>query len=324
MEERLNLQAIRNDICNWSYITCVICGIPVTIAGALRDPVTDWQWMMAKQFAFFSVLFFIIPFRNRIPYNLRAGYLVFMFVIVGTIGLSKFGLVSGSIPILVVAPTLAMILFGFQVGICVVGITLALTLLVAVEFTTGYQTYNVELAAHVTRIPNWIVFLMVTLLCMIVPITAIKRIEGHLSKALALSIKNQDELEQLVCIRTKELENAKQEAESLARTDPLTGINNRRAFYELGHLIDDQARRLQRPYSVLMLDIDFFKSVNDNWGHDGGDRVLVFVSDLISHMSRSSDVIGRLGGFSSLCRICCYTPGHSMQERGCVSGETST
>lgn len=96
--------------------------------------------------------------------------------------------------------------------------------------------------------------------------------------------------------RSKELEAAKLEAEKLARTDPLTGLHNRRAFFEHAHTIDELANRHKQAYSVIMMDIDHFKSVNDTFGHDVGDRAIKFVAGSVVEIARSSDIAGRIGG----------------------------
>lgn len=92
------------------------------------------------------------------------------------------------------------------------------------------------------------------------------------------------------------LQEEKRRAEELARSDPLTGLNNRRAFFELGRQIDENARRYLRSYSVIMLDLDHFKRLNDRHGHDTGDRALVTVAGIIGRVIRSSDVSARIGG----------------------------
>jgi len=91
-------------------------------------------------------------------------------------------------------------------------------------------------------------------------------------------------------------ENEREKAEKLARTDPLTDMNNRRAFFDYGRLVEDQARRSGRPYSVIMLDIDRFKAVNDVYGHQVGDDLIREVAVKISSVVRASDVPGRIGG----------------------------
>lgn len=83
----------------------------------------------------------------------------------------------------------------------------------------------------------------------------------------------------------------------LASTDPLTGLANRRTLMELGHNECQRAQRFRHPLSLLMLDIDFFKSINDHWGHQLGDRVICATADLCRlHRRQGLDIVARLGG----------------------------
>lgn len=93
-----------------------------------------------------------------------------------------------------------------------------------------------------------------------------------------------------------ELRQAKSLADTLARTDELTGINNRRAFMDLGHQALEHAQRYHRPLALVMFDIDRFKAINDTHGHAAGDRVLQAVGATILRAVRSPDIPGRLGG----------------------------
>ncbi len=88
----------------------------------------------------------------------------------------------------------------------------------------------------------------------------------------------------------------------LATTDALTGLWNRRRFLEQADEELARARRYGRPLSLVMIDIDFFKRVNDSFGHDGGDAVLRWFSDCLRRCLRKTDFLGRLGGeeFSAL------------------------
>ncbi|WP_233998630.1 sensor domain-containing diguanylate cyclase [Microbulbifer pacificus] len=103
-------------------------------------------------------------------------------------------------------------------------------------------------------------------------------------------------LEGLVRARTEELEKAKHQAELEARTDPLTGIRNRRSFLADADLSIKRAQRKGEPVSLLMFDIDHFKSINDNHGHGVGDEALRQFSQTIQRKLRETDVFGRLGG----------------------------
>jgi len=81
-----------------------------------------------------------------------------------------------------------------------------------------------------------------------------------------------------------------------ARTDPLTGLLNRRAFYERAEEEIGRVRRSGAPLVLAYLDVDDFKGVNDRFGHETGDRVLVALARALSRSVRSADVIARLGG----------------------------
>jgi diguanylate cyclase (GGDEF)-like protein len=84
--------------------------------------------------------------------------------------------------------------------------------------------------------------------------------------------------------------------EQLAMTDELTGLANRRAFFILGSHEVKQAARYQLPLSLIMLDIDKFKDINDNHGHETGDLILQMLAKTIKKGIRGVDVAARLGG----------------------------
>jgi len=94
------------------------------------------------------------------------------------------------------------------------------------------------------------------------------------------------------------IENARlfKEVQQLAITDSLTGLFNRRHFFELAKREFDSARRYQRPLSALMLDADHFKRVNDTYGHATGDEVLRVIAGRCQDNLRQTDVLGRYGG----------------------------
>ena len=105
-----------------------------------------------------------------------------------------------------------------------------------------------------------------------------------------------DDLESRVTKRTEELEKANEEIRQLSITDPLTGCFNRRYMDEHLALSLEQAKRFRRNLSISICDIDFFKKVNDQWGHLAGDRVLSDVGQTLRRSLRKSDWIARYGG----------------------------
>lgn len=97
------------------------------------------------------------------------------------------------------------------------------------------------------------------------------------------------ELEQKVEERTRELR-------KMVITDELTKLFNRRRILELLEIELEKAKRYQRNLSLLMMDLDFFKKINDSYGHQFGDKVLRKIADILQQNTRNLDLVGRYGG----------------------------
>jgi diguanylate cyclase (GGDEF)-like protein len=106
----------------------------------------------------------------------------------------------------------------------------------------------------------------------------------------------QSHLEARVAERTQALQDALAAANILVITDSLTQVFNRRHMESLVHDEVERAQRYHQSTALIILDIDHFKAVNDNYGHPMGDRVLRQVSDILSENLRQSDALGRWGG----------------------------
>lgn len=122
-------------------------------------------------------------------------------------------------------------------------------------------------------------------------------------------------LEMLASYAAIALDNARllQEIQMLAITDPLTQVANRRQLFELGQREFTRARRFERPLAVIMLDIDHFKLVNDQYGHSTGDRILYELAQLLKQNVREADVVGRYGG-EEFCLVLIETNLHTAYE----------
>ncbi|MEJ7891488.1 MAG: GGDEF domain-containing protein [Solirubrobacteraceae bacterium] len=84
--------------------------------------------------------------------------------------------------------------------------------------------------------------------------------------------------------------------EKIIRVDPLTDLYNRRGLDEQLERASGQARRHRQPLTVMLIDVDHFKQVNDTWGHQAGDMILAELADLMRGAIRVEDVLGRWGG----------------------------
>jgi diguanylate cyclase (GGDEF)-like protein len=111
------------------------------------------------------------------------------------------------------------------------------------------------------------------------------------------------QLEHQVAVRTRELaavaetlQRANSELERLAQFDPLTGLGNRRRFFQVASDLLAQAKRHDRPCSVMMVDLDHFKRINDAYGHGGGDETLRAAASCLQASLRDADLAARFGG----------------------------
>lgn len=102
-------------------------------------------------------------------------------------------------------------------------------------------------------------------------------------------LKHTDELEQKVEERTKELK-------KLSQMDFLTGINNRGYFMDMSEKYFNIALRNKTQIHILSIDIDNFKNINDTFGHQAGDKVIVSFAQTVNELLRNSDLFGRVGG----------------------------
>ena len=96
--------------------------------------------------------------------------------------------------------------------------------------------------------------------------------------------------------KVSELEKANDRLRNLSLTDELTGLNNRRGFMILATGLLKFARRTNQPLSLLYIDLDCLKTINDNFGHAAGDAMIARFARILMDTFRDSDTIGRLGG----------------------------
>lgn len=89
---------------------------------------------------------------------------------------------------------------------------------------------------------------------------------------------------------------AQQQLQHLADTDPLTGLPNRRSFFRTAETLLASAARQGQPCTLLVIDADYFKNLNDSYGHAVGDRALVKIAEVLREKFRDNDLLCRVGG----------------------------
>ncbi len=143
---------------------------------------------------------------------------------------------------------------------------------------------------HIVVIMVMVVVILLTIGLVFIPLW----VQARQTEALT---KYSNDLEKMVSARTSELEEANITLKELCYIDPLTQIANRRLYeHTLGELIA-LSKRTSQVMSLMVIDIDFFKTYNDNYGHDKGDTTLTEVAQTISNsLIRSTDFVARYGG----------------------------
>ncbi len=131
------------------------------------------------------------------------------------------------------------------------------------------------------------------------PLT-MKHMSGKLTEVLYNASVFHNEQDEVAGVAVKARDNTERKraehAEELANRDSLTGLYNHRTFYALLKDEINRSQRFNRPVSLLMLDIDHFKCVNDTYGHPAGDAILTGLSDLLVKQARTTDRVCRYGG----------------------------
>lgn len=159
--------------------------------------------------------------------------------------------------------------------------------------TGGMFARSFETTSHIHVAPRWFEtwwFRTIAALMLIAGIFAIVALRTRVLRSRA------NQLEALVEERTRALSDANDRLEALASTDPLTGIPNRRHFLEVAAQEFERARRYGHPVSLVIVDLDRFKAINDTYGHPVGDAVLKWAAEQAVGSCRSSDVVARFGG----------------------------
>ena len=95
---------------------------------------------------------------------------------------------------------------------------------------------------------------------------------------------------------THELKAAKEIAENIAEIDELTGLSNRRVFYQQGKMFIEHSKRNDDSLAMILMDVDNFKMINDKYGHNVGDNYLKELAGILTGFFRTVDIVGRWGG----------------------------
>ncbi|HYE52612.1 MAG TPA: diguanylate cyclase [Azospirillaceae bacterium] len=150
-----------------------------------------------------------------------------------------------------------------------------------------------EARLHVRVLPAWYQTLWFRALAALAAVALVAVIVSLRTRVLR---RRERALEALVEQRTRELTESHLRLERIAFEDPLTGLPNRRMFNDAFARLLAAAARRGEPLGLVLVDVDRFKQVNDTYGHDAGDALLVEVARRLQAAMRGTDIVARLGG----------------------------
>lgn len=327
---RADLLQVRSRICDGFLITMSLWALPALSASVYRSREIGWQPVMGLQLFLGLVIWAITFLRRRLPYSVRGGTVLVVFLLVGLGGVVQFGLVASGVAFLVGSGAVATMLFGRRGGTIVLIAAMVGGAAAGAATIAGFLSPSIrDLSTYVHAPAPWLTSLLSWAIVATGLNVSIYIFNGHLRRALVSSRANEEalkrhreDLEHTVAERTAELENAHrllskqtERLRELSLRDELTGLYNRRHVNEQAGRILDRARRDGRPCCVALVDIDRFKAINDKFGHGVGDSVLVAVARTLRDGIRAGDIAARYGGEEFLvvftetsseeaCRIC--------------------
>ncbi|WP_423186426.1 diguanylate cyclase [Alishewanella sp. d11] len=203
------------------------------------------------------------------------------------------------------------------------------TLEIAGQNSRGINTTNPYQLAITVQAPWWAatwIWLVAVLLLFLVTVAFMQLQQAHLNK-------RNYKLQLLVSQRTSELEALTVRLKRRAEHDSLTGLLNRAGFAERFKETLQNSRRTKQAVSLILVDIDHFKLLNDQYGHDAGDKVLQHFAKMLQERVRSSDVIGRWGGEEFIivlencqedgAKVFCEELLHNLKQSPCLYHELS-
>ena len=174
----------RSAICNVFLVSFSVIAIPALAASLFRSGSIGWQPVMALQIVMASLLWGVTAFRRRLPYPVRAGFVLLALISVGLAGLWQLSLVAGGIAFLVIAPALGTIFFGTRGGTAVLALTVLPAMVVGVVSVAEHRLPSFDLAAYLTSASAWTNAILAWLFTGVSSVLAIALYNRHFASAL--------------------------------------------------------------------------------------------------------------------------------------------
>ncbi|ARN72666.1 GGDEF domain-containing protein [Oceanicoccus sagamiensis] len=255
-------------------VGCLIA-VPSSLSRAFY---TGWLPIYTLHFFLGVVLLGCALFRDRLTTQVKVLIPIFITLMAGASGLLQFGLAGNGISWLLLSGILIAVAYGRQAAGAYTVVLIVSVAGLGWATLTGDITLDLDADIYVRSLPAWINAAIGTLVFGLIAVSAIGLMYDELHVTVAL------------------LDSQKKEIEQLANSDSLTGLASPRLIKNFLRQLLLHIKRYRGQIGLLYIDLDGFKPINDQYGHESGDYVLQQVAQRITRCVRETDIVGRLGG----------------------------
>lgn len=268
------------------YLTIFSIVLIIPIAASLYRIVDiGWKPIFAVHIFIGITLFITSIFRGYITTTEKSIILIASSYIAGLVGLLQLGLLSMGISFFLITSILSFVLLELKSFQIVATFTTVSIILIGIFYPDGVLQSDIDLYEYVQSTKVWILIAIAYLFLLISILSGVGIILYSLYGILR-EVKSQK----------KELSDLNIKLQKLSITDNLTQVLNRMGINDALNKELKLQERYEYTFGIILLDIDYFKQVNDGYGHDVGDAVLVSIANLLKTQTRGTDYIGRWGG----------------------------
>lgn len=266
-------------------VILAICSVPATIASLGRVSLSGFQFSMGLHIAIAISLVTVAIMRQRLTIKFKLNLVLLITALISLVGVLNWGLLGNGILWSVLSIIFVTLYYGIKSGIVCALAFFVYVSLVGYFYINGLIQPQVDPDAYVVSVSGWMTGVVGALLPLSITIVII----GTLYEAARNSL-----------IR---LERQRVEITILAERDDLTGIYNARVFHKMLQQAIERSKRHDSWVYLINIDLDNFKSINDNYGHHAGDAILCYIAKQLLNVTRGEDTLCRVGGDEFLMLI---------------------
>lgn len=286
------LQKQLNSIVNIIIIFFAVITLPGMGISLSRVPAIGFLPEMYFHIALTLFVILLAFFREIIPYSVKTWITVTALMIMGYGGFFSIGLSSSGRLDVVIGIAFACFFISLRVGIILAVVNILLFTIVAYLHVNGYTVHDIDFNTYNYAAKSWIAafYNFSSIGIVIVLLT------GLANQQLRKNLKSMSDKKNQLHKEIIQRKIAEEKYKKLSVTDPLTNLYNRRYFFEKANEEITRSERYDRPLSIIMIDADYFKNINDEHGHQAGDFILKSIAERLLNNLRPCDVPARFGG----------------------------